>query len=117
MPGAGRTARGGRGRPSPWLAGACLIGLEPADPAAGDARDGGDQLAVLVDDAQGGVAELDGDGLPGVAEADLDALAGDLDAAAAGDPPLDGQARLWQRPWSGQADALQPVALAGRDRA
>ena len=40
--------------------------------AAGGARDGGDQLAVLVDDAQGGVAELDGDGLPGVAGADLD---------------------------------------------
>jgi hypothetical protein len=78
------------GGPSPWLAGARLVGLEPADLAAGGTRDGGDQLAVLVHDAQGGVAELDGDGLPAVAEADLDALAGDLDAAAAGDPPLNG---------------------------
>jgi hypothetical protein len=47
-----------------------------------------------------------------VAEADLDALAGDLDAAAAGDLPLDGQAGLRQRVWPGEADALQPVPLA-----
>ena len=112
-------ARGGRtpGGWSPWVAGRRSVGLEPADLVVGGARDGGDQLAVLVDDAQGRVAELDGHGFPGVAEADLDALAGDLDPAAAGDPPLDGQAWLWQRAGPGQADALQPVALAGRDRA
>lgn len=61
---------------------------------------------MLADDPQGRVAEFDGDGLAGVAEADLDALAGNLDAAAAGDLPLDGQAGLRQRVWPGEADAL-----------
>src|SRR5260370_28448115 len=112
MPGAGRTPRGGRGRPSPWLAGGCLVGLEPADLAVGGARDGGDQLAVLVDDAQGGVAELDGHGLPGVAEADLDTLAGDLDAAAAGHLALDGPAGRRERLRARPADALEAFALA-----
>lgn len=72
---------------------------------------------MLADDPQARVAEFDGDGLAGMAEADLDALAGDLDAAAAGDLPLDGQAGLRQRVWPGKADALQTVPLAGRDRA
>jgi hypothetical protein len=47
----------------------------------------GDQLAVLIDDPDCGVGNLDDDGLASVAETDLDALAGDLDAAPAGDPP------------------------------
>jgi hypothetical protein len=66
------------------------VGLEPADRTGAVSGHGGDQLAVLVDDAQAGVAELNGDNLAGVGEADLDALPGDLDAAAAGDLPLDG---------------------------
>jgi hypothetical protein len=57
--------------------------LEPADLAAACAGDGGDQLTVVVEDAQGGVGCFDGDGVPGVAEADLDALTSDLDATAA----------------------------------
>jgi hypothetical protein len=57
---------------------------------------------VLADDPQGRVAGFDGDGLGGV-----DALAGDLDAAAAGDLPLDGQAGLRQRVWPGEADTLR----------
>ena len=83
----------------------------------GDGRDGADQLAVLVDAAQGGIAGLDGDGLPGVAEGDLDALTGNLDTAAARDLPLDDHAgrRKWLRPR--QADALEAVALARRDGA
>jgi len=44
---------------------------------------------VLVEHAQHGVLDLDGDGRAGVTEADLHALTDDLDAAAAGDPPLD----------------------------
>jgi len=52
-----------------------------------------------------------------VAEADLDALARDLDAAAAGYPPLDCQAGPWQLVWAGEADAVQPVSLTGRDGA
>ena len=92
------------------------VGLEPADLAVACARHGSDQLAVLIDDAQAGVAGLDGDGLPGVAEADLDALAGDLDAAPAGHPPLDGARSRRQRLGS-EADSLQPVPLARRNRA
>ena len=60
------------------------VGLEPADLTGAVSGHGGDQLAVLVDDAQAGIAELNGDNLAGVGEADLDALPGDLDAAAAG---------------------------------
>jgi hypothetical protein len=65
---------------------------------------------VLVDDPQNGVTELDRDGLAGVPEADLDALAGDLDAAAAGDFPVDGQ--RGGREWFGSREsyALEPVA-------
>jgi hypothetical protein len=66
---------------------------------------------------QGGLFEFDGDRLAGVGEADLDALAADLDAAAAGDLPPDGQAGLRERVRSGEADALQPVPLAGLDGA
>jgi hypothetical protein len=44
-----------------WLPGA--VGLEPADLAGAVSGHGGDQLAVLVDDPQNGVAELDGDRL------------------------------------------------------
>jgi hypothetical protein len=103
-----------RGR-SPRPTGA--VGLEPADLARAVTGDGGDQFAVLVDDPHAGVAEFDGDGLAGVAEADLDALTGDLHAAAAGDSPLDRQARLRQGVWPGEADALEFVPLAGRDGA
>jgi len=39
----------------------------------------------------------------------------DLDAAAAGDLSPDGQGVLWQRVWSGEADALEAVPLAGSD--
>jgi hypothetical protein len=72
---------------------------------------------MLIDDPDCGLGKLDGDGLASVAEADLDALACDLDAAAAGYPPLDCQAELRQRVWPGKADALQPVPLTGRDGA
>jgi hypothetical protein len=72
---------------------------------------------VLIDDPQNGVTELDRDGPRCVGHADLDALAGDLDAAAAGDFPLDGLG-LWREWfWPGEADALELVALAGRDGA
>jgi hypothetical protein len=69
---------------------------------------------VLVDDPQGGAVEFGGDNLAGVGEADLDALAGYLDAAAAGDLPLDslGLWREWF--WPGEADALELVPLAWR---
>ena len=53
--------------------------------------------------------------LPCVAEADLDALVGDLDAAPAGDFPLDRHAGGRQRLRTGEADALELVPLAGRD--
>jgi hypothetical protein len=53
----------------------------------------------------------------GVAEAGLDALAGDLDTAAAGDPPLNDEAGRRQWLGSGEVDALKFVPLAGRDRA
>jgi hypothetical protein len=75
---------------SSWLP--ASVGFEPADLACAVSGHGDDQLAVLIDDAQAGVAELDGDGLPGVAEADLDALSGYLDTAAAGYLPLDAEA-------------------------
>jgi hypothetical protein len=52
---------------------------------------------MLIDDPQAGAVEFNGDGLASVSEANLDALARDLDAAAAGYPPLDCQAGLWQR--------------------
>jgi hypothetical protein len=58
-----------------WLPGA--IGRESADLAVPEAGDGGDQLAVLVDDPQNGLTELDRDGLAGVREADLDARRSD----------------------------------------
>jgi hypothetical protein len=54
---------------------------------------------------------------PCVANADLDALPGNLDAAAAGHLPLDRRPRSRERIWPGQADALDPVPLAGRDGA
>ncbi len=69
---------------------------------------------MLIEDAQAGVAELDGDGLAGVAEADLDALAGDLDTAPAGHLPLDGEIGGRQWCWPGQADPLELVPLAGQ---
>ena len=68
------------------------VGLEPADLAGAAPGHGGEQLPVTVDDPQRSTAQFDGDDLPGVGQADLDALAGDLDAAAAGYLPLDGQA-------------------------
>jgi hypothetical protein len=51
-----------------WLPGA--TGLESADLAVARARDGGDQLAVLVDGPRNGVTELDRDGLARVREAE-----------------------------------------------
>ena len=50
-----------------------------------------------------------------VREADLNALVGDLDAAAAGDFPVDGQ--RGGREWFGSREsyALELVALAGRE--
>jgi hypothetical protein len=83
------------------------VGLEPADLTVPGAQDRGEQLAVLVDDPQGGVTEFDGDGLAGVGEADLDALAGDLDSSAAGYPPLDGQAGGRERLRAGIARQAQ----------
>jgi hypothetical protein len=63
------------------------------------------------------VVEVDRDNLAGVGEADLDVLPGDLNAAAAGDLPLDGLG-LWREwVWPGEADALELVPLAWRDRA
>jgi hypothetical protein len=64
------------------------VGLEPADLTVLGAQDRGEQLAVLVDDPQGGFTEFDGDGQAGRGGGDLDALAGDLDSSAAGYPPL-----------------------------
>jgi hypothetical protein len=52
-----------------WLPGA--VGLESADLAVAEAGDGGDQLAVLIDDPRNSVTEVDRDGLAGVREADL----------------------------------------------
>ncbi len=72
---------------------------------------------MLVDDLHGGIAEFDCHGLACVANADLDALPGKLDAAAAGHLPLDRQPRSRERIWPGQADALDPVPLVGRDGA
>ena len=57
---------------------------------------------MLIDDPQAGAAEFNGDGLASVAEAGLDALARDLDAAAAGYPPLDCQAGRRERVWPGE---------------
>jgi hypothetical protein len=68
---------------------------------------------MLVDDPQGRVGKLDGDDHACVTEADLDVLAGDLDAAAAGYPPLDCRAELWQRAGPDEADAWPPVPLRG----
>jgi hypothetical protein len=53
------------------------MGLEPGDLAGAGPGHDGEQLAVTVDDSQGGVAGLDGDDAPGVGQADLDVLAGD----------------------------------------
>ncbi len=94
------------------------MGLEPADLAGAGSGHGGEQLAVRIDDLQGGVVEFDADDLPGVGQADLDALAGDPDAAAAGHLPLDGQAGGRQRLRPGKPDALQLCAAgrAGRAR-
>jgi hypothetical protein len=64
---------------------------------------------MLIEDPNCGLGKLDGDCLASMAEADLDALARDLDATAAGDPPLDGQIAFWQRVGSSEADALEPV--------
>jgi hypothetical protein len=72
---------------------------------------------VLVDDLHGDVAGLDGHGLACVANADLYALPGNLDAVAAGHLPLDRQPRGRERIWPGQADALDPLPLVGRDGA
>jgi hypothetical protein len=47
----------------------------------------------LLSMTAGWPGKFDGDGLACMGHADLDALAGDLDAAAAGHLPLDGQAR------------------------
>jgi len=91
------------------------VGLEPADLTVAGARHRGNQLAVLVDDPQGRVVQVDRDGLAGVWEADLDALAGDLDATAAGDPPLDSLG-LWREwCWPGEADALELMPPTGRE--
>jgi len=65
------------------------VGLEPGDLLAAGAGHDGEDLVVLVEDAQHGVLDLDSDGGAGVAKADRLALADDLDAAAAGDPALD----------------------------
>ena len=58
-----------------------------------------------------------GDGLACVGHADLDFLGGDHDAAPRGDPPLHWDAGWGQWGGTSQADALQPVPLAGPDRA
>src|SRR5262249_19172961 len=102
---------GARGSPP---SGTGRVGLVTADLVMGGA--GHDADGFPVDDQAEGVAlRDDGDDLACVGHADLDALAGDLDAAPAGDPPLHGLAGIWQRVWPGQADSLEPVALAGRD--
>lgn len=58
------------------------VGIEPGDLLAAGAGHDGEDLVVLVEDAQHGVLDLDGDGGAGVAKADRLALADDLDAAA-----------------------------------
>src|SRR5215472_12445812 len=96
--------------------GAGGIALVTIDFAAGGA--GHDPGGLAVDDQpEAVVLGDDGDDLAGMGHADLDALAGDLDAAAGGDPPLDGDGGFGQGCGPGQADALQAVALAGRDGA
>lgn len=65
------------------------VDLVAGDLLAVRAGDDGDRLVVLVEDAQGGVGDLDGDGLAGVAVPDLEALAGDLDLALDRDSALD----------------------------
>jgi hypothetical protein len=52
------------------------MGIEPGDLAGAVPGHDGEQLAVTVDDSEGGVAGLDGDDAPGVGQADLDVLAG-----------------------------------------
>ena len=60
-------------------------------------RDGGDQLAVLVDDPHNGGTEVDRDGLAGVRGADLDDLIAKSDDPGGGrDPPFNRtQADRW----------------------
>jgi len=65
------------------------VGLEAVDFTAGGAGHRDDVFAV-DDQPEGVVLGDDGDDLSCVGHADLEALAGDLDAAAGGDPPLDG---------------------------
>ena len=72
------------------------VGLVTVDLVTAGAGHGADGLAV-GDQAEAVAVGDHGDDLACVGHADLDALAGDLDAAPARDPPLDGQARLWQR--------------------
>jgi hypothetical protein len=57
------------------------VGLGSGDLLSAGAGHDGEDLVVLVGDAQHGVFDLDGDGLAGVVEADGYALADDLDAA------------------------------------
>src|SRR5262249_40819941 len=59
----------------------------------------------------------DGDDLARVGHADLDLLVGDLDATAGGHPPLNRDGGFRKGGGPGQADALEPVALAGWDGA
>jgi hypothetical protein len=76
------------------------VGFVTVDLLAGGA--GHDACGLPVDDQPEAVVPGDdGDDLARMDHADLDALAGDLDAAAAGDPALDGQVGAGQRVWSG----------------
>ena len=75
-----RTVSGPGSGWSSWLLPGAA-GLEPADFAVAAAGDGSDQLALVVNDPQAGVTQLDSDELACVRETGLDALAGDLDAA------------------------------------
>jgi hypothetical protein len=82
--------------------------------ASAVAGHGGNQLAVLIDDPDGGLGKLDGDDLASMAEADQDALARDLDAATPGHPQLGLPAGL-VRP--GGRLAAGAVGRAGRESA
>jgi hypothetical protein len=66
----------------------------------------------LVEDSQHGVVGFDRDGRAGVAEVRLHALLDDLDAAAAGNPPLDPDRGVGQGGWrTGDPGAAQSGPL------
>lgn len=83
------------------------VGLVPCHRPGGSAGPGLEDCPLLVEDAQGGVLDLDGDDLPGVRHADLDPLPDDLYPAAAGHQPFHaGRSGRWGRWWSGGSGAL-----------